>query len=294
LGEALDARCELTLWSNDAYLDDLRAAARRREMRARVHAKIDTGVTRLGMPAERAPQRIAEYLEDDALEVVGVFSHLAAAEELVSSYTEEQVRRFRAATAAVPARIERHLAASAAAMLYPETRFDVIRPGIATYGIWPSEGTRAILEIDGVTLVPALSWRSEIVLVHDVPAGTSVGYGCTFSTSQPSRIGVLPIGYAEGIPRAAGNRGEMLAAGRRVPIVGRVCMNMTFLDLTDAPGAVAGSTVTLIGSDGAQAIEAAQWGEWCETIGYEIVARLPREVPRNTNVPVPPAVSHLR
>jgi alanine racemase len=129
-------------------------------------------------------------------------------------------------------------------------------------------------------LEPALSWTSELVVVREVEAGRSIGYGCTFRTARPSRIGVVPIGYAEGVPRALSNRGAMLVNGRRAPIVGRVCMNMTFLDVTDVPQAQPGSRVTLVGRDGTTSISANEFGEWADTIGYEIVARLPEAIPR--------------
>jgi alanine racemase len=132
----------------------------------------------------------------------------------------------------------------------------------------------------GFELAPALAWRTRLVLVHDVPAHTPVGYGCAYHTKRPSRIGVLPIGYAEGLPRSAGDRAVVLVAGRRCRIVGRVCMNMAFVDCTDVPEAVAGSRVTLVGTDGAAAIGADDLAAAIGTIAYEVVARLPAHVPR--------------
>ncbi|MGH7729276.1 MAG: alanine racemase, partial [Vulcanimicrobiaceae bacterium] len=177
------------------------------------------------------------------------------------------------------ARPLRHAAASAAAILYPALRLDLVRPGIALYGIWPSEATRAAA---GASLVlePALRWTSKLVVVRDVAAETPVGYGCAFRTTRPSRIGVVPLGYAEGLPRALSGRGALLVAGRRAPLVGRVCMNMAFLDVTEIPQAHAGSSVTLLGRDGRESIDANELAAAAGTIGYELVARLPAEVPR--------------
>jgi alanine racemase len=280
LGAARAAGTELTLWDGAAYLNDAAAVARRAGTPSRVHAKIDTGVARLGMRAADAPARLADYAQRPELVLAGVFSHLAAAEELDSTFTHEQLERFALATNALPANVERHIAATAAAMLWPETRLDGVRAGIGIYGLWPSPETERVMRERGFALEPALQWRTEIVLVHDVPAHTPVGYGCAYHTKRPSRIGVLPIGYAEGLPRNAGDRAFALVGGRHCRIVGRVCMNMTFVDCTDAPTARAGSTVTLIGRDGDETIGADDLAAATGTIAYEIVARLPANVPR--------------
>jgi len=293
LAPALAARLGLPLWDDGAFRRDVERVARTAGARFPIHAKIDTGVTRLGLDPTRAPAVLASYLADDALEVRGAYTHLAAAEELESGFTLAQFERFRAACEPVEALLaargaRRHVAASAAAMLYPALRLDLVRAGIALYGIWPSEETRDAVGA-ALTLEPALTWTTRLVVVRDVEAGRAVGYGCTFRTQRPSRIGVLPIGYAEGLPRALSNRGEALIAGRRVPLVGRVCMNMAFVDVTDVPEARAGATVTLLGADGDERIDPNEMGARAGTIGYEIVARLPRDVPRRYVESAPPA-----
>ena len=281
---AVRSRATLTLWSEGGFSRDAARTARRHNTRLLAHAKIDTGVTRLGLDCDRAAGAVARYLADPDLDLRGVFTHLAAAEELESSYTLAQLERFESALlpirdALAARQVIRHAAASAAAMLFPRSRLDLIRAGIATYGIWPSEETRAaagaLLELE-----PALTWSTELCVVRSVEAGRSVGYGCTFAATRPSRIGVLPIGYAEGLPRALSNAGFALVHGRRVPIVGRICMNMAFVDVTDVPQAATGSRVTLIGRDGEERIEAGELAEAAGTIGYELVARLPAEIPR--------------
>jgi len=281
---AVRSRAAVALWSTGAFARDLARAARARGVRAIVHAKIDTGVTRLGLDAALAPAALVGYGDDDAFDLRGAFTHLAAAEELESAYSREQVARFDDATAASRERfaargIVRHAAASAAAMLYPYARLDMIRAGIATYGIWPSEATQTTVS-DALTLEPALAWRTSLVVVRDVEAGRSVGYGCSFVTARPSRIGVLPIGYAEGVPRALSNAGVALVRGMRVPFVGRVCMNMAFVDVTDVPQGATGDPVTLVGRDGDGAIDANELAARAGTIGYELLARLPHSLPR--------------
>jgi len=284
LAAAYDARAAITLWSTGGFLREAARLAERGGRPLAVHAKIDTGVTRLGLDAGSAAATIANYLDVPALAVHGVFTHLAAAEELEAAVTYGQLERFERALDPLASRLAaagvvRHIAASAAAMLFPRLRLDAVRPGIATYGIWPSAETAAAAP-ETLELQPALRWQSELVVVRNVEAGRSVGYGCTFRTLRPSRIGVLPIGYAEGLPRALSNAGQALVAGRRVPFVGRICMNMSFLDVTAAPEAVTGSRVTFIGADGGERIDANELAEAAGTIGYEIVARLPAELPR--------------
>ncbi len=274
------ADVQLTLWDRGLYARQVASVARRRRRRFAVQAKIDTGVARLGLAPDEAPAALARYAATPEYALAGAFTHLAAAEELDSSFTQEQLARFETATQALPAAAERHVAATAAAMLWPDTRLDAVRCGIGLYGIWPSPDTEALMVAGGLALEPALSWRSRIVACHDVPAGASVGYGRAWTAERPARIATLPIGYAEGLPRSAGNAARALVRGRHVPLVGRVCMNMSFLDVTDVPGAAVGDAVTLIGRDGDAALSAEELGAACGTIGYEIVARLPAEVPR--------------
>ncbi len=287
LADAHAAAVEITLWDGGAYLDDVAAAAHDGGRPFRVHAKIDTGVARLGMSVSEAPARLARYARHPSLELAGVFSHLAAAEELDSSFTREQLDAFATATRGVAPEVERHIAATAAAMLWPETRLDSVRIGIGIYGLWPSPPTERVMLDRGFALHPALEWRTRLVLVHEVPAHTPVGYGCSYHTKRPSRIGVLPIGYAEGLPRNAGEHAHVLITGRRCRIVGRVCMNMAFVDCTDAPDALAGSIVTLIGNDGHATLGADELATATGTIAYETVTRLPAAVPRSYLVAAP-------
>jgi alanine racemase len=286
------AGAELTLWDTGLYARQVASTARRRDGRFAVHAKIDTGVVRLGLPLADAPAALRTYAATPELALTGVFTHLAAAEELDSPFTQEQLARFLDATRDVAPNVERHAAATAAAMLWPETRLDAVRCGIGLYGIWPSEQTRARMNGDGLALEPVLSWRTRIVALHDIDAGTSVGYGRTWRAQRASRIATIPIGYAEGLPRSAGNAAHALVRGRRAALVGRVCMDMAFVDVTDAPNVETGDAVTLIGPDGDERITAEQLAEACGTIGYEIVARLPAHVPRTyANAPQDPSAA---
>ncbi|HZT12286.1 MAG TPA: alanine racemase [Candidatus Baltobacteraceae bacterium] len=289
LEEALSRRLEIALWDTGAYLRAAARTAASRHTRIPVHVKINTGVARLGLEPGEAADAIEDYARMPELEIAGIFSHLAAAEELDSPFTELQLERFENVMAvAQPALASRgrapirHIAASAAAMLWPQTRLDMVRTGIALYGLWPSPETKIAMNGADFDLEPALSMISSLVAVRDVDAGTPIGYGASYHAPKRTRIGVVPLGYADGIPRALSNRGAFLVNGARCPIVGRVCMNMTMIDL-GANGARPGDTVTLLGKDGGERVSADDWAAWAETINYEIVARLPGELPRLTD-----------
>lgn len=288
LDDALAARAELSAWNAKDFLRLLCTAARKRQTRAAVHVKVNTDLNRLGFEPHELADALEEFLRLPEIELTGIFSHLASAEELDSPYTMHQLEAFERALSTVSPLLERrdvrplrHIAASAAAMLWPQTRLDMSRFGIALYGLWPSDQTRDAMKATPLDLQPALSYRSQLVVVRTVPAGASVGYGGSFHASHDMRIGVVPAGYADGIPRLLSNRGTFLVDGARCPVVGRVAMNMTQIDLTAAPGAHVGSTVTLIGTDGSESVTADDWARWAETINYEIVTRLPSELPRD-------------
>jgi alanine racemase len=285
--DALASKVELSIWSAKEFTRRLCIAARRRQRSAAIHVKVNTDLNRLGVEPHELVDAIEESLRMPELEVAGIFSHLAAAEEIDSPYTMHQLGAFERALAAVAPLLEqrsiaplRHIAASAAAMLWPQTRLDMARFGIALYGLMPSPQTREALRGSAPDLRPALSYRSQVVVVRTVPAGASIGYGGTFHAPHDMRVGVVPAGYADGVPRALSNRGAFVVDGAICPIVGRVAMNMTQIDLTRAPKARVGSVVTLIGRDGDAVVAADDWAAWADTINYEIVTRLPGELAR--------------
>lgn len=287
LEAAVNAKLELALWDTKHFAHQLAAAARKRARLARVHVKINTGLNRLGIEPSDLADTVEDYVRIADIEIAGIFSHLAAAEEIDSPYTMFQLEQFDHACAQAHAALStrhftpaRHIAASAAAMLWPATRLDMTRFGIALYGLWPSPQTREGMAGHGLALEPALSYRSSLVVTRTIAAGAAVGYGNTFHAPREMRIGIVPLGYADGIPRALSNRGAFAVDGIRCPIVGRIAMNMTFVDITHAPRAHVEMPVTLIGIDGEANVSADDWAHWAETINYEIVARLPSELPR--------------
>lgn len=264
----------------------LAEAAQRLATPARLHIKVETGTNRQGVAGADLVKLAATARSMPGLALEGLYTHYANIEEADDfTFAGEQLARFERAVAAVEeggAVPIKHTACSAAAILYPQTSFDLARIGISLYGLWPSEETRraACAGERPLTLRPVLSWKCRIAQVKDVPTGESVGYGCTFVTQRPSRIAVLPIGYYEGFDRGLSNRGVALVRGRRAPVAGRVCMNMSMLDVSDVPGVAAGDEVVLIGRQGTDELPAEAMAALLETINYEVVTRIGASVPR--------------
>jgi alanine racemase len=276
------------LLSSYQVLEALAAHAQRLGTSPPVHVKVDTGTHRQGVnPGEVAA--LAAAARDAGLTVAGVATHFANIEDTTDhSYAFLQLERFREAVRAVEERVGRvrwvHAACSAAALLFREADFSMVRVGISLYGHWPSKETYLswLLEHgrDGVKLEPALVWRVLVGQVKGVEAGAPIGYGLTYRPTRASRIAVLPVGYAEGYPRALSNRARVLVHGRAAPVVGRVCMNVIMVDVTDVADVRDGDVATLIGTDGTERVTAEELAENAGTINYEILARLSPSLPR--------------
>jgi alanine racemase len=254
-----------------------RATARHRTIR--VHLKIDTGMSRLGVPSEDAARVGAELAALAGLEVEGVFTHFACAEDVTGAPVAEQMHRFAAALDAlgrVGVRpVLRHLANSAAVLTLPAAHAVMVRPGIMLYGVPPDPalGQRAPLD-------PAMRFRSAVLQCKPVPSGTAVSYGQTFRTTRPSVLATLPVGYADGYPRALSNRASVLVGGQRAPVVGRVCMDLTVVDVTDIGGVSPGDEVVLWGRQGRGEVTCSEVAGWADTIPYELMTRVGTRVPR--------------
>lgn len=252
---------------------------------ARVHLKIDTGLSRNGATAERWPELTAAAAAAERsgnLRVVGIWSHLIASDDLSLPVTDQQLAAFEDAVAvARKAGLDpefRHLANSAGALQVPGSHYDLVRVGIASYGVDPGDGIAARA---GLRLRPVMRLRAQLVNVKRIAAGTSVSYGATWTAEQDTVLGLVPLGYADGIPRHASNVAEVEVAGRRVPVRGRICMDQFMVDL--GPGATEGpgAEVTIFG--GTTSPSAEDWAQVCGTIGYEIVTRIGSRVPRQTS-----------
>jgi alanine racemase len=217
-----------------------------------------------------------------------VSSHFANIEDTTNhAFAESQIAAFTRITEAVarhhPAPVLRHIACSAAVLLFNRTHLDLARVGISMYGLWPSKETYVSCLERGkpsLDLQPALAWKTRIVQVKDVPEGAFVGYGGTWRATRPTRIAVLPVGYYEGYDRELSGIAHALVRGRRAPLRGRICMNMCMADVTDIPGTALEDEVVLLGRQGDEAITAEQLAGWCGTISYEIVSRIHPSLPR--------------
>ncbi len=257
-------------------LDEIVAAARDVGVPARVQLKVDTGLSRGGCPMEAWPGlvRAAAAAEaTGAVRVSGVWSHPACADEPEHPANDAQEHAFRdACTAAEAAGLQpevRHLANSAAALLRPSARFDLVRCGIASYGLSPAPDVAASGDLG---LVPAMTVRTRLALVKRIPAGAGVSYGHSYHADREETIGVVPLGYGDGVPRHASSRADVLVGGRRRPVLGRICMDQFVVGLD--PDVRSGDAAVLFGPGGDGAPTAQDWAEACGTISYEIVTRI--------------------
>ncbi|HLL66108.1 MAG TPA: alanine racemase [Micromonosporaceae bacterium] len=257
-----------------AGLAELVEAGRLAGRPTRVHLKADTGLGRGGAGLADWPALVeaaAKAQADGAIEVVGVWSHFANADAPEHPTNNGQLTAFRAAVAAAEAAgltpRYRHLANSAATLVRPDTHFNLVRPGLAVYGLSPMPGRAAEFG-----LRPAMSVRARVALAKRVPAGQGVSYGHAYTTDRETTLALIPLGYADGVPRIAGNAGPVALGGRVRHIAGRVCMDQIVLDCGDAPVA-AGDVAVLIGP-GPGEPTADDWAEVCATINYEIVTRM--------------------
>lgn len=248
----------------------------------RVHVKADTGMHRLGFTdVDAFAQACAAIVAAGTVQLEGVFTHFATADEADASYAHLQMERFshylgRLRALGIAAPIV-HVNNSAGALQYPEWGHTTVRLGIAMYGLHPTEH---VAVKSGIVLRPALVLKSAIVHVKEVPAGSALSYGRTYVTPQAATIATIPIGYGDGYARVRSNRGYVLVRGERAPIVGRVCMDQLLVDVTGIANVAHGDEVVLIGEQGAACITAAEVAAWSDTIHYEVVTALGARIPR--------------
>jgi alanine racemase len=243
-----------------------------------VQVKIDTGMGRLGIPAEKALEFICQIKELHEFHFQGIFTHFACADEPEKPYTQQQLNKFNKVLEHVKSQGLRpefiHSANSAAALNFPSTRFDLIRCGLAIYGLTPSSETHLP---EGIK--PSLSWKTRLISVREIPSGQGISYGYQYFTKKTEKIGVIAAGYGDGLRRQMGN--TVLLRGKRVPIVGNVCMDQCMLQLDHHPDAQIGDEVVLIGQQGENEITATEVAKNWNTINYEVIcgmaARMPRE-----------------
>ena len=259
----------------------LAAVARRRGRTIDAHLKVDTGMGRLGVAEAEAPA-LVEDAGRSGVAIVGLMTHFACADSDEpgdpDSMTREQLRRFRdvdrAVTAAGAPLAVRHAANSSGALWFPEARLDLVRTGIAIYGHgrWPA---------DGGPRQPAMRLVTEVAQLRTIAAGASVGYGATWRAARTSRVAILPLGYADGLPRRASDRAQAAIRGHRVPLIGVISMDIAIADVTDMPEIAVGDAAVLLGrASGGASISAAEYGAWAGLSEYEVMCGMSKRVPR--------------
>jgi len=261
----------------------LSAEAQKSGKVARVHIKIDTGMSRIGVPPESAINFVKQILTLKAIEIEGIFTHFSVSDSVDDSndksFTELQIDRFKQVIAGLEENgIQipiKHAANSAGVLNFPSSYFDMVRPGIIIYGLYYSRGV-AVAE----NLEPAMSFKTAIIHLKTVAPGSSISYGRTFTTEKESIIATLPVGYADGYNRLLSNKGEVLIKGRRAPIVGRVCMDMTMIDVSHIPEVKIGDEVVLFGKQGGAEIPMDEIADKTNTIVNEVACSIGKRVPR--------------
>lgn len=252
------------------------------DKKARVHIKVDTGMSRIGVrPDKEGLLFVEKAFQSSGVEVEGIFTHFARADEENKEYAKGQLKLFWEFLRAVKEKTGReipvkHCSNSAGIIELPQANMDVVRAGITLYGLWPSKQVRR----DIVALTPVLSLYSHIVYIKEIQAGTQVSYGGTYVAEHKMRIATIPVGYGDGYARGLSGKGSVLVHGKRAPILGRVCMDQFMVDVSEIPEAQEGDKVTLIGEDGKEQITMEELGELSGRFNYEFACCLEKRIPR--------------
>lgn len=239
----------------------------------KAHLKIDTGTSRVGLLQNQIIPFLKKIKNFKNLELEGIWSHFSSS-ETDAALTKQQWNKFKSSADAaekewgrpIPLR---HMACSAALILHPYAHANAVRLGLGLYGLYPSEKSK-----ERINLLPALSWKTTLVQIKKIPAGAKVSYGGTYKTKKSIVIGILPVGYFDGYDRGLSNKARVLVKGRRCAVLGRICMNLTMIDVSMVPGVKAGDMATLIGKDGREKISADELAALSGTINYEIISRI--------------------
>ena len=263
-------------------IDELAACARRLRKTVKVHVKVDTGMTRVGIrPDESGIAFVDKVLHTEGIELEGMFTHFARADEKDKTAAMGQLTQIREFMAWAERKLDcriplKHCSNSAGIIEMKEANMDLVRAGITLYGLWPSEEVSR----DIVRIRPVLSLKSHIVYIKEVDAGVPVSYGGTYVTPKKMRVATIPAGYGDGYPRGLSGKGYVLIRGQKAPILGRVCMDQFMVSVDEIPEAAEGDEVTLIGTDGECQITMEELGEISGRFNYELACDLGRRIPR--------------
>ena len=266
---------EIELWNSDfvTKLNDYK------DHKFKVHIKVDTGMGRLGFPLDQLKEGLKKVKEYDNIEIIGIMSHLVAVEEGFIDYTRKQIDRFREAIdifEKMGFSGLKHLGATSTALALPEAYFDMVRCGIGIYGLWPSKETQEQAVSQDIVLKPLMTFKTKAIYIRKINQGDYIGYGCAYKAKKDMIIAVIPIGYYEGLDRRFSNIGEVLIGGNRGKIVGRVCMNMTMIDITDFSSEVKPrDEVVIFGKSENDEITPEEYTEKIGIITYEMTTKIP-------------------
>ncbi len=249
---------------------------------ARIHLAVDTGMSRIGFQVDsQSADCIAKIASLPGIEAEGMFSHFSCADMTDKEFSGRQIRCFEQMISMLEERgvdiPVKHLCNSAGIMEFDSSRYSMVRSGIITYGLYPSDEVVK----EHLHLTPAMSWKAHVIHVKELPAGRGVGYGATYVTEKEStKIATVSVGYADGYPRSLSSRGRVLIRGQYAPIIGRVCMDQMMVDVTDIPDVQVEDVVTLVGTDGENSIPIEELGELAGSFNYEMVCGVSSRVPR--------------
>ncbi len=265
--------------SDTIILSPLSEEAKRMGKEVSVHIEVDTGMGRAGVRPEETSQLAKKVLSSEGLKLEGIFSHFASADLVDREFSHHQLERFKATIKALrDAGITiplKHMANSAAILEFPDSYFNLVRPGLLSYGLYPSEKVKRKIEVK-----PALSFKTKVAQIKEIPPGESVSYGRTWKAKVPSKVAVIPVGYGDGYGFLLSNKGEVLVKGERAPIVGRVTMDLTMVDITNIPGVGVEEEVTIIGRDGEEEITADEVAQRAGSLSYEVLCLIGKRAPR--------------
>lgn len=280
LEEAIRNKITLTLCDMESA-QEISEAASRIGLTAEVHIKVDTGMGRIGFPADGSVSlQVVTAVNLPNVKATGIYTHFARADEEDKRATELQYKKFLAFVDSLEKQgitgLLRHAENSAAILSIPEYQLDMVRLGISLYGMYPSDEVMP----EEPVLQPAMEIKSHVAFLKSVPAGTSIGYNATYVTGKPQRIATVPVGYGDGFPRALSNCGRVLVHGKSAPIVGRICMDQLMIDVTEVPEVKRGDTVILMGREGKEWITAEEIGALSHSFHYEMVCNVGKRIPR--------------
>ncbi len=286
LKEAVKNNISLTVYNKETIEKLGKIPIHNPNLNPKIHIKIETGTARQGVPENEILDFIKFIKKYPSIEIQGISTHYANIEDTTDSgFAKSQLEIFSRVVEILKKEGVtplRHTACSAATILFPETRFEMVRLGISMYGLWSSKETKAVaknknLELD---LKPVLTWKTIIAQIKNLPTGTPVGYGLSERTSRDSKIAILPIGYFDGYDRKLGSVGNVLIRGKRCKVLGRVCMNMIIVDVTDVEKINLEDEIVLLGRQNKEEISADELAQKIGTINYEVVTRINPLIPR--------------